>query len=58
MGTLKARAMENCDNSSFVAETEDLERDSSHLSTGMNKNIVPRKLLYFWSLFRWKTAEH
>ena len=36
MGTLKARAMENCDNSSFVAETEDLERDSSHLLTGMN----------------------
>ena len=36
MGTLKARAMENCDNLSFVAKTEDLERDSSHLSTGMN----------------------
>ena len=30
------RAMENCDNSSFFVETEDLERGIPHLSTGMN----------------------
>ena len=48
--------MENCDNSSFSVETEDLECDISHISTGMNIEYSDTLItVFFLVVFRWKT---